>query len=554
MSPSQLITELLLKQPDLYPKSPTENMIISHLTSYLSLLPLYKERQLIEKILNVVPFLELTLKSSQKLTEMKQDNETKPAFNVRDVFFFFLLDWFKNEFFNWFHTPTCDQCNSNEMAFKSNVEPSLEEKKWLAFKVELYECSKCSNLFRFPRYNHPLKLLDTRMGMMLTLFHFLLANSFSFSIKLIQLHIQGRCGEWRSCFAAICTALDYDVRLVDDCQDHVWNEVYLSSQKRWVHCDSGENALDTPLMYELGWNKKVLFCLAVSHYECQDVTWRYTNRPIEVSKSRSKLIRETWLSSFLLSISKNLQNRLKSETKTFLFTRRVQELSQFLYTPNSTKSVKPEELKGRRSGSLAWRLKRGEVSNNLIENNYIFKKLIYADNKQAFRIIYRSASDEYICGQEKIKGWNKCTFKYQNINRKVEHDWKMSYLARNEGSSFSSLGLLVYAINLPDNYCRIKIFVNIELFSTGSAEIVLDSSSVSCSSTLAQGLSHAIKIKFNQENVIEKEKLQQNCDTIYLKIFLSNGEGDNSWQHAQIFRQSLTNNVDNNSMEIVVEA
>ena len=40
-------------------------------------------------------------------------------------------------------------------------------------------------------------------------------------------------------------------------EDHVWVELFSEKQQRWIHYDPCENKFDQPLMYELGWGKKL---------------------------------------------------------------------------------------------------------------------------------------------------------------------------------------------------------------------------------------------------------------------------------------------------------
>lgn len=136
---------------------------------------------------------------------------------------------------------------------------------------------------------------------------------------------------------------------------------YSQSQKRWIHCDCCENAFDTPLMYETGWGKKETYCIALSETEVQDVTWRYTREPEKVIARREFLCRPSWLNSVLLKLTNSLQEKLSPEKRKFLIDRRIAEMVDFVWLPGFSKGVKEDELKGRVSGAVNWKLSRNEM-------------------------------------------------------------------------------------------------------------------------------------------------------------------------------------------------
>lgn len=123
-----------------------------------------------------------------------------------------LLHWFKEDFFSWFDGYVCDECGA-KMISQSGTPTETEASEGMAYRVEVYSCpsSNTHPQKRFPRFNNPMKLMQTRVG---------------------------RCGEWASCFCFILASLrkvaDGDklghpwfpgVRLVHDESDHVFNEV-----------------------------------------------------------------------------------------------------------------------------------------------------------------------------------------------------------------------------------------------------------------------------------------------------------------------------------------
>jgi peptide-N4-(N-acetyl-beta-glucosaminyl)asparagine amidase len=142
-----------------------------------------------------------------------------------------LLGWFKTKFFTWVNAPECERCKG-ETANIGMSHPTPFEAAHGGHRVELYACKSCNAQTRFPRYNDPEILFTTR---------------------------RGRCGEWANAFAVACRTMGFETRYILDFTDHVWTEVYSESEERWMHCDSceGAGALDTPLLYEQGWGKKL---------------------------------------------------------------------------------------------------------------------------------------------------------------------------------------------------------------------------------------------------------------------------------------------------------
>lgn len=71
----------------------------------------------------------------------------------------------RSDFFTWVTSPPCGDCGSTNVVGRGGAAPSTqEERAGLAGVVELYSCRACGVTSRFPRYNHPLKLLTWVCG------------------------------------------------------------------------------------------------------------------------------------------------------------------------------------------------------------------------------------------------------------------------------------------------------------------------------------------------------------------------------------------------------
>ena len=118
-------------------------------------------------------------------------------------------------------------------------------------RVERYKLEN-GEIFEFIRHNDPVKLIEPG-------------------------HRTRRCGEFANAFGFLCSVMGFEVRHVSAFyEDHVWVELFSEKQQRWIHYDPCENKFDQPLMYELGWDKKLSYVIATSVDLIVDVSGKYS--------------------------------------------------------------------------------------------------------------------------------------------------------------------------------------------------------------------------------------------------------------------------------------
>jgi hypothetical protein len=280
----------------------------------------YENKQMQEEALQRIPV--------DKLHERARANPS-PMPLYQDELVKQLLHWFKREFFTWMNQPRCSACDHDKTRSVRTEGPiTAEERAGQAGRVEVYQCPACGAFTRCPRYNDPVKLLDTRTG---------------------------RCGEWANCFTLCCRAMGFEARYVVDVTDHVWTEVYSEHFKRWLHCDSCEDQLDCPLTYEAGWGKKLSYIFSFGHDEVVDTARRYTQNWPEM-RARRQEVGEQWLETTISQINRGLWERQAPERVAILTARAKSEREEL----RRGRSVQKTEVKGRVSGSAEWKSQREE--------------------------------------------------------------------------------------------------------------------------------------------------------------------------------------------------
>ncbi|KAK8947343.1 Peptide-N(4)-(N-acetyl-beta-glucosaminyl)asparagine amidase [Platanthera zijinensis] len=295
---------------------------------YMQRVLLYEDPVRQEAACKSVPVEELQEKA---LISLAKEGNFKPSKDEVDhTFLLQLLFWFKQSF-SWVNSPLCNNCGRATNNIGMGV-PLPTEDKFGASRVELYRCNYCSSITRFPRYNDPLKLLETR---------------------------KGRCGEWANCFTLYCRAFGYEARLILDFTDHVWTECFSNFLGRWMHLDPCEGIYDNPLLYEKGWNKKLNYAIAISKDGVYDVTKRYTRKWPEVL-SRRNITTEAVATSVLSSLTKEFRAGYSSKYLEVRDMKESEELESGLHN-HVNSSLR---LPGRQSGDVEWRTARCELGSN----------------------------------------------------------------------------------------------------------------------------------------------------------------------------------------------
>ena len=224
-----------------------------------------------------------------------------------------------------------------------------EERVGVASRVEVYQCQLCNKETYFPRFNNPRTLMTWR---------------------------KGRCGEWANCFCALTVAAGFTTRFVLDLTDHVWGEIYSTEQQRWIHCDPCENAFDASLMYESGWGKSLSWIFAFeSGGICRDVSRRYSRKwdadmlqrrinfgSMQLTRILTSRASTRWAESEDMEFTKCIEETLGKKSKS--------------EAESSSSLLKPEEARGRISGSEEWRRARGELGDDKKEFQVRYQTLI----------------------------------------------------------------------------------------------------------------------------------------------------------------------------------
>ncbi|XP_021941352.1 peptide-N(4)-(N-acetyl-beta-glucosaminyl)asparagine amidase isoform X2 [Zootermopsis nevadensis] len=470
---------------------------LQRVTSHFRAVLRYEDKELQSKALEFIPLKDFELAAENNMRNLqraiKSGCTNEQEVDIQEFILMELLSWFKNSFFSWVDSPECTLCKgTTKFAGHSSNSVTAGE----AYRIEVYSCNTCQEKTLFPRYNDPEKLLETR---------------------------KGRCGEWANCFTLMCRALGWETRYIADETDHVWTEVYSGTQKRWMHCDPCENVFDTPLMYEIGWGKKLSYVMAYSRDEVQDVTWRYSCRHNELLSRRNECTEKELLDA-IIQLRQERQQDMSTSRKLYLNKRLLAELVEFMTPRQPTEG----ERKGRSSGSLAWRLARGEtdVAPKCI-NPFVWKPTQSELKAGQMHIQYSTSRNKYVrsVGMEELEGWENGTFHVKYVFRKEEKDWKMTYLSRTKDSDE---GIVTWKFDLTDS------------------GVVVDSVRIQCSTWLRDTGRVLLKMCAlemctlvpGDSKVFETTDFQ-GCSQLEFTAQLRGGTGECAWQHAQLFRQNI---------------
>lgn len=155
---------------------------------------------------------------------------------------------------------SCDRKAHSNLLGQITCQAKDDESSDDCVYAELRQCKACgkkSKFFQYSRFHGPLALFETKNN---------------------REGLMGQCEEFSRAGHGLLSLLGYEVRYVLDFTDHVWVEVRLppGPDGEWIHADPSEGVLDSPLMYETGWGKKLTAIFAFTPTHVEHITAKYT--------------------------------------------------------------------------------------------------------------------------------------------------------------------------------------------------------------------------------------------------------------------------------------
>ncbi|KAH7728550.1 thioredoxin [Aphelenchoides avenae] len=324
-------------------------------------------------------------------------------------------------------------------------------------------------------------------------------------------------------------AVGLETRFVVDNADHVWTEIWSEELDRWVHCDPCENVIDTPLMYEKGWGKKYAYVFAFALDHVQDVSWRYSLKRTALLKRR-RMCREAVLRNFIKKLNLRLSKNVSDERRAVLRLRCMKEVIEFLTPKFQLRDGSEAQNYGRKIGRRAVAQAEGELGPaGSAQETIVIRPTAEELEKKFIMIEYDCVSDKYKrSGKDVEGGFATLTHTTKNVFRKVESDWKMAYLCRRPGAVN---GELSWKIEIPPEYVGRVSSATVKLgrldtFGSGKVTATMCCGDV-CGRIPADTGVYIISSPTSNVPYVE------------VNVSFYGGDGENAWQHAQLFRAKL---------------
>jgi peptide-N4-(N-acetyl-beta-glucosaminyl)asparagine amidase len=184
-----------------------------------------------------------------------------------------------------------------------------------------------------------------------------------------------------------------------------------------------------------------------------------------------------------------------------------------------------------------------------------------APSLATFTIKYNAVKNKYKYGRDEeadsneVDLWSDGAYSYSNIQLKLEHDWKISYLAR----TGSTKAYIEWYFDLsaclgPDvtrSVSKLELNFGYSLYESGEVKLQLyslqdETADVANCLVLERNcggrnvdLSYEAMSGGDSGDLYTVHFNHKNFKGLKLRAELSKGNGDNSWQHTQLFRQGL---------------